>query len=67
MLANEKQFSETLTKIGDLYEEGKDCLFAMSSPEVMNDKNYNRLFAILAQMRDLAAVALKANHKVSDN
>lgn len=67
MIVNEKQFDNNLDKIGSLYEEGKDCLSSLiiSHPEDIN--NRTRLYEILREMRDIAAVSLKANHEVKDN
>lgn len=62
-MSNEKQFNETLKIIGDLYEEGKDCLFSLSILEEEH-KYYHRLFEIIQEMRDLAATNLKVNHDV---
>lgn len=72
MLANEKQFDKNLTKIGELYEEGKDCLNFLDSeieryPDSASEERYNRLFKILSEMRDIACVNLKINHKVEEN
>lgn len=67
--ANEKTFDEGLKKIGDLYEEGKDCLNNLPYAVFNSDerKSYSSLFEILSELRTLAAVNLKANHEIKDN
>jgi hypothetical protein len=69
MIANEKQFDENLKRIGDLYEEGKDCLNNLPIGALHGDemKSYSRLFEVIREMRDLAAINLKANHEIKDN
>lgn len=68
MIANEKEFDESLNKLGDLYEEGKDCLHRLT---ILDDnegsKNYYRLFDILREMRDLSAINMKKVHFKNDN
>jgi hypothetical protein len=67
MLTNEKKFDETLKRIGDLYEEGKDCLAACRPPFDERAAPHSRLYDILRELRDIAAVSLKANHEIKDN
>lgn len=57
-----QEFDSKLKELGDLYEEGKDCLFNLSVLEI--EVSYrDRLFEIIRDMRDLAAVALKSNYE----
>lgn len=67
--ANERTFDENLKRIGDLYEEGKDCLsdLPIGSYHGGEMKSHSRLYEILAELRTLAAVNLKANHEIKDN
>lgn len=69
MIVNEQSFDDSLKRIGDLYEEGKDCLNELPIGEWHGNemKNYLRVFDILREMRDIACVNLKANHEVKDN
>jgi len=66
MIANEEKFNERLKRIGELYEEGKDCLFEIPTGQLHGKemKAYSRLFDILVELRDIAAVSLKANHEI---
>jgi hypothetical protein len=66
MIAQEKQFDDQLKRIGDLYEEGKDCLHSLSILEEERD-DYSRVFEIVRELRDIAAVSLKANHEIKSN
>lgn len=71
-IANEKEFEESLKKLGDLYEEGKDCLnsllgAAMGSIFPEDIEKHGRLYQILQQMRDLAAVQMQHKHWLNDN
>jgi hypothetical protein len=63
---NEKEFDEGLKNIGSLYEEGKDCLHCLSILEEERE-DYDRVFEILREFRDIAAMQLKAAHKITDN
>ena len=60
------KFNERLKRIGELYEEGKDCLFEIPTGQLHGKemKAYSRLFDILVELRDIAAVSLKANHEI---
>jgi hypothetical protein len=64
--SNEKTFDVRLKEIGDLYEEGKDCLNGLSILEEERTE-WSRLFEIIREMRDIAAVNLKANHEIKSN
>jgi hypothetical protein len=64
--SNEKTFDARLKEIGDLYEEGKDCLNGLSILEEERTE-WSRLFEIIREMRDIAAVNLKANHEIKSN
>jgi hypothetical protein len=69
MLANEKRFDDNLKRIGDLYEEAKDCLHNMpiGHYDAGEMKSHDRLFKIIWEMRNMACVNLKANHEIKDN
>lgn len=69
MLANEKHFDDQLKRIGDLYEEGKDCMHELPIGEWHGNemRHYSRVFEILRELRDIAAVSLKSNHEVKEN
>lgn len=67
MIVNEQNFDERLKRIGDLYENGKDELNGMMIHYPADISARERLFQILREMRDIAAVSLKANHEVKDN
>lgn len=71
MYINEKEFDESLKKLGDLYEEGKDCLNSLPIARglIMDDeKDYEaRLFEILREMRDLSAITMKKLHWQPEN
>lgn len=66
MLLNEKEFDESLKALGNLYEEGKDCLFSLS---VLEDEIEvrERLFEIIKEMRDLSATTMKKLHTTVSN
>jgi hypothetical protein len=64
--SNEKTFDARLKEIGDLYEEGKDCLNGLSILEEERTE-WSRLFEIIRELRDIAAVNLKANHEIKSN
>jgi hypothetical protein len=64
--SSEKTFGARLKEIGDLYEEGKDCLNGLSILEEERTE-WSRLFEIIREMRDIAAVNLKANHEIKSN
>lgn len=59
---SQEEFDRSLKQLGDLYEEGKDCLHSLS---ILNEEreHYNRVFDIIRELRDIAAVSLKANLK----
>lgn len=58
MIANEKTFDDNLKRIGDLYEEGKDCLNGLSILEEERP-TWSRCYEIIREMRDIAAVKAK--------
>jgi hypothetical protein len=64
--SSEKTFDARLKEIGDLYEEGKDCLNGLSILEEERTE-WSRLFEIIRELRDIAAVNLKANHEIKSN
>lgn len=64
--ANEKTFDDNLQRIGDLYEEGKDNLHTIL-PLEQDSEERTRLYDILREMRDIAAINLRANHEIKDN
>lgn len=61
MLANEKEFDKVLEKIG------KGCLTQIISYDADAVKSKNRIYEILREMRDIAAVKLKAGHEIKNN
>lgn len=67
MKANEQEFNDRLQKLGDLYEEGKDQLQKLYSADHADIKPWERLFDILREMRDIAAVQLQKNHFINEN
>lgn len=67
MKANEQEFNDRLKKLGDLYEEGKDQLQKMYPADHADIKPWERLFDILREMRDIAAVQLQKNHFINEN
>lgn len=60
---NQNDFEGKLDRLGDLYEEGKDCLSQIFSPA----KEHARLYEILREMRDMAAGQMQTIHWKSDN
>lgn len=55
---------DKLKELGDLYEEGKDCLNSLGILE--NDRNeWSRVYEILREMRDLAAVAIREREELT--
>jgi len=64
--ANEKTFDANLQRLGDLYEEGKDCLNGLGILEE-DREDWSRVFDILREMRDIAVLSLKANHEIKPN
>ena len=66
MIADEKEFDASLKTLGDLYEEGKDCLHSLSILEDEKD-SFWRLFEILKEMRDLSAVNMQKLHFKIEN
>lgn len=64
--ANEKTFDEGLERIGDLYEKGKDALNGLVLLKEDHDLRAE-LYYILSELRNIAAVNLKANHEIKDN
>lgn len=63
MNSDQEGFEAKLDQLGDLYEEGKDCLALLYSP----DPKHARLYEILREMRDIAAVSMKAVHTIDEN
>lgn len=66
MIGNEKEFEQSLKMLGDLYEEGKDCLNSLSILEDERE-HYHRLFDILKEMRDLAGTTMQKLHWRHEN
>lgn len=60
---NQNDFDAKLDKLGELYEEGKDCLHQIYQPGT----HHSRLYEILREMRDLAALQMQTIHWKSDN
>jgi hypothetical protein len=67
MIANEKEFDDSLKQLSSLYEEGKDCLYSLPLLQREKDKQFYRLFDILKEMRDLAAINMQKLHFNNDN
>ncbi len=65
----EAEFKEALQKLGELYEEGKDCLNYIDKYNLPVDEQekYDRMFGILQEMRDLSAITMKKLHNQSEN
>ena len=61
----EKEFDEALKLLGNLYEEGKDCLNNLECQQ--EQKEFSRLFEILREMRDLSAVTMQKLHFTNPN
>lgn len=70
-ISNEQEFEENLKKLGDLYEEGKDCLTALTAAvynhPMGNSAKHNRLYDILREMRDIAATQMQKIHWIPEN
>jgi hypothetical protein len=66
MIANEKEFDDSLKQLGDLYEEGKTCLHLLIIRKE-EQGYYYRLFDILKEMRDLSAVNMQKLHFKIEN
>lgn len=69
MNINDKEFGDKLKVLGDLYEEGKDCLndFSTDFESPGLPPTYFRLFEILKEMRDIAALQMKSFHTTEEN
>ena len=71
-ISNEKEFEDNLKKLGDLYEEAKDIVnklvvisaLALDAPPLSDGQ---RLYSILQQMRDLAAIQMQHKHWLNEN
>lgn len=59
------EFNQAIDKLGSLYEGGKDCLNKLY---ILHDEMpiKDRLYVILQDMRDIAAIALKATYSNKD-
>lgn len=67
-ISNEEQFNASIYKLGQLYEEGKDCLHSiMTIDDEDSIKSHHRFFSIIQEMRDLCAVQLQRIHWVNEN
>jgi hypothetical protein len=66
MNVNEEDFQTRLYEIGKLYEDGKDCLNSLS---ILEDEwaEYNKLFEIIRELRDIASVAVKQAYQLKEN
>jgi hypothetical protein len=72
MIANEKEFDESLQKLGELYEEGKQHLYHLQNgSQIMTqseeDEHFDRLYSIIREMRDLGAVTMQKLHWKIEN
>lgn len=63
MDSNNEILKEKLKLLGDLYEEGKDCLSQIYS----SDPAHARLYEILREMRDLSVVQIQNIHWKNEN
>lgn len=68
-ISNEQEFEDNLNKLGELYEEGKTLATALlPAPASKKDMdNWDRLRAVLQEMRDLAAVQMQHKHWINEN
>lgn len=68
-ISNEQEFEDNLNKLGSLYEEGKDCLNQLFSQwKLIKEREaHARLYDILKEMRDLAAVQMQHKHWINEN
>lgn len=68
-ISNNEEFEQNLKKLGDLYEEGKDKLLLILPMTPTNDEweALYRLYDILKEMRDLAAVQMQHKHFLNEN
>lgn len=68
-ISNNEEFEQNLKKLGDLYEEGKDKLLLILPKTPTNDEweALYRLYDILKEMRDLAAVQMQHKHFLNEN
>jgi len=61
-----QEFNNSLKQLGDLYEEGKDCLNNISV-SWLEREHQDRLFEILRKNRDISAVTLKENAQLKES
>lgn len=68
-ISNKEEFEQNLKKLGDLYEEGKTLTTALLplNATAKDMANWDRLRAVLSQMRDLAAVQMQYKHWINEN
>jgi hypothetical protein len=68
-ISNKEEFAQNLHKLGELYEEGKKLATALlPAPASKKDMEYwDRLQAVLQQMRDLTAVQMQHKHWLNEN
>lgn len=68
-ISNKEEFEQNLKKLGDLYEEGKTLTTALLplNATAKDMANWDRLRAVLSQMRDLAAVQMQHKHWINEN
>lgn len=64
----EKEFTEALSKLSELYEQGKSCLHNIPRPVRFDEaQSYDRLYNVLKDMRDLAATTMQKLHWKNPN
>lgn len=68
-LSQESEFDKKLARIGELYENGKDELnnIRLGFLPQQERQSITELFKIIQELRDIAAVTLVSNHKITEN
>lgn len=68
MIINESSFDNRLSRISYLYEAAKDKINnVICAVHGEDQQDLIQALNILREMRDIAAVNLKANHEIKDN
>lgn len=68
MIVNESSFDNNLSRISYLYEATKDKINnVICSVHGENQQDLIQALDMLREIRDIAAVNLKANHEIKDN
>ena len=64
----DKEFDEALKQLGNLYEEGKSCVhYFYPDLSVESEHKASRLFDVLREMRDLAAITMKKLYQSNEH